>query len=299
MGTPLNFEGVIVPVVTPFSLDGEIDSEGLEAQLDWLSGKGVAGIAALGSTGEAVLLEREERARVIEICAANREEGTILLAGSGGESTAVTLAYARDASQLGADAIMVLTPSYYKAQMTSQALCDHFTIVADNSDLPVILYNMPTNTGINLSAEAAEELSAHPNIIGLKDSNGDLRNLQQYLERTPPEFNILVGSALIMGAAVSAGAVGGIIAMANAVPEICVELFERARTGDMDGLLELQPRLGFLTRAVQGRFGIAGIKAAADMLGGRGGPPRPPLPFLSEEDEAAIETALKEGGLIS
>ncbi len=294
MGTLLNFEGVIVPVVTPFSLDGAVDPEGLEAQLEWLSGKGMAGIAALGSTGEAVLLEREERVRVIEVCAANREKDSIFLVGSGAESTAATLAYARDAAQLGADAIMVLTPSYYKARMTSQALCDHFRIVADNSDLPVVLYNMPSNTGLNLSVEAAGELSTHPNIIGLKDSNGDLRNLQQYLERTPPEFNLLVGSAFILGASVAAGAVGGIIAMANAVPELCVELFEAARAGDMDGMLELQPRLGFLTRVIQGGFGIAGIKAAADMLGGHGGPPRSPLPQLSEEDKATIDAALRE-----
>ena len=295
METPLNFEGVIVPVVTPFSLDGTIDSDGLEVQLEWLSGKGVAGVAALGSTGEAVLLEREERVRVIEVCAANREKDSIFLVGSGAESTAATLTFARDAAQLGADAIMVLTPSYYKAQMTSQALCDHFRIVADNSDIPVVLYNMPPSTGINLSAEAAEELSTHPNIIGLKDSSGDLRNLQQYLERTPPEFSVLVGSALILGASVVAGAVGGIIAMANAIPELCVELFEAARAGDMDDMMELQPRLGFLTRAVQGRFGIAGIKAAADLLGGHGGPPRPPLPQLSEEDEKAIDAVLREG----
>ena len=298
MEAPLNFEGVIVPVVTPFSLDGAIDEEGLVAQLGWLSGRNLAGIVALGSTGEAVLLSREERRKVIELCASHREEGAVLLAGTGAESTAGSIELALDAARIGADALLVITPFYYKAQMTARALCDHFRAVADNSPVPVFLYNMPPNTGLDLPPEAVEELSAHTNIIGLKDSSGDLRNLFLYLERTPPGFNVLTGSSMILGVSVQAGAAGAILAMGNVAPDLCVELFEAAGEGDLEGVLRLQPQLGYLTRAIQGAFGIPGIKAAADELGGRGGAPRPPLQPLSDEERAAVAAALREGGLL-
>lgn len=297
MEVPLSFEGVIVPVVTPFSLEGALDPEGLEAQLGWLSGKGLAGIVALGSTGEAVLVSREERRLVIEICASLKEEGTVLVAGTGAESTADSIALARDAAELGADALLVVTPSYYRAQMTSRALCDHYVAVADDSPVPLLLYNMPESTGIHLPSEAAEELSAHPNIAGLKDSSGDLRSLHLFLGCTPPDFRVLTGSTLILGASAGAGAVGAILAMGNVAPELCVELFEAGRTGDMDRVLGLQPQLGFLTRAIQGAYGIPGIKAAVDLLGGRGGAVRSPLQPLTDEDRAAVAAALEEGGL--
>ncbi|MCK4772290.1 MAG: dihydrodipicolinate synthase family protein, partial [Candidatus Latescibacteria bacterium] len=162
---------------------------------------------------------------------------------------------------------------------------------------PLLLYNMPESTGIHFPSEAAEELSAHPNIVGLKDSSGDLRSLHLFLGCTPPDFSVLTGSTLILGASAGAGAVGAILAMGNVAPELCVELFEAGRTGDMDRVLGLQPQLGFLTRAIQGAYGIPGIKAAVDLLGGRGGAVRSPLQPLTDEDRAEVAAALEEGGV--
>ncbi len=292
-----SFEGVIVPVVTPFSSDDTVDLKGLEAQLRWLSGRGLAGIVALGSTGEAVLMSREERRTVIELAASLKEEAAVLLAGTGAESTAETIALAHDAARLGAETLLVVPPSYYKAQMTSRALRDHYLTVAQQAPVPILLYNIPACTGLELPPDAVEELAAHPNIVGLKDSSGDLRTLQVFLERTPPGFKVITGSALILGAAAASGATGAILAMANVVPEVCIELFEAGRSGDMNTVRDLQPELSFLTRAIQGAYGIPGLKAAADLLGGCGGAPRSPLQPLGEEDRAAVAAALEEVGL--
>jgi 4-hydroxy-2-oxoglutarate aldolase len=181
--------------------------------------------------------------------------------------------------------------------MTPSALRDHYLAVADASPLPVILYSIPQNTGVVLDHDLVEELAAHPGIIGLKDSAGDIRDLQFHLQRTPPGFHVITGAAVIAGFAAAAGADGAILAMANLVPELCVAVFEAGAAGRLEEMRDLQARLSHLTRAIQGRSGIAGLKAAADLLGGVGGPVRPPLQPVTEEERAAIAAALSEAGL--
>lgn len=285
-------------MVTPFSLDGSLDVEGLRQQLGWLSGRGMSGFVALGSTGEAPLLSREERRRVIESVVSSREEGGVVIAGVGVESTGHTIELARDAAEAGADAALVVNPSYYRSSMTEGVLRRHYLAVADSSPIPLVLYSIPQNTGISLSHSLVEDLSAHANIIGLKESGGDMRDLQALLGRTPPEFSVITGAAALTGYAAAAGAAAAILAMANVVPALCVELFEAGADGDMESVRGLQPELNFLTRAIQGRFGIPGLKAAAEMAGGHGGAPRAPLLPLTEDERSAVAAAMEEAGLL-
>jgi len=298
MQAPAFLDGVIVPVVTPFSLAHDVDPAALRAQLDWLGGRSLAGVVALGSTGEAPFVTDDERRLVYDTVAEARAAGQTFIAGTGAESTARTIANARLAAAAGADAQLVINPCYYAAQMDTAALVAHYTALADAVELPVILYNIPQNTGVPIPPEAVETLAGHENIVGIKDSSGDLRTIQLYLERTPPGFGVITGSALLAVPAAEAGVCGAILAMANVVPELCGAAFEAGQEGRVEQGRALQVELNYLTRAVQGRFGIPGIKAAATLLGGSGGLPRPPLRALSEGDEEEVRAALAEGGLL-
>ncbi|MFO7767818.1 MAG: dihydrodipicolinate synthase family protein, partial [bacterium] len=271
-----SFEGVIPPVVTPFSLEGDLDLEGLERQLDWLSGRGLAGVLVLGSTGEAPLMDREERKAVVERAAALKEGGGVLLAGTGSENTRQAIVLSRDASRAGADAVLVVNPSYYTGAMDAEAMTGHFQAVADASPVPILLYSVPKFTGLPIPPKVVEGMARHENCIGIKDSSGDLRSLHAFLERTPPGFQVLTGSPLILGAAGAAGAAGAILAVANLFPELCIRLFEAGRAGELDEMRALQTEVNVLTRRIQAAHGIPGLKSAAELLGGFGGFPRPP-----------------------
>lgn len=298
MAVRADLEGVIPPVVTPFSSSGELDLEGLIAQLTWLGGRGLSGVLALGSTGEAPLLDEGERREVVTCCAEHREEGAFLLAGTGAESTRGAIRLSRDAGAAGADACLVVNPAYYKGAMTTDALVAHYEAVADSSEVPILLYSVPKFTGMPIPPDAVERLALHPNIIGLKDSSGDLRSLHAFLERTPPDFAVIEGASLILGAAVQAGAAGAILAVANFCPDLCVALHDAARAGENDRVNALQTELNVLTRRIQGAYGIPGLKVAAGLLGGAGGFPRPPLRPLSAEGTAAVQAALAEAGSV-
>ncbi len=298
MRAPAACEGVIVPVVTPFSSSGEVDTGALRAQLSWLSGRGLAGVVALGSTGEAPLVSGEERRLVYETAAAERSAGEVFIAGTGAESTAGAIEHARLAADAGADALLVITPSCYRAQLNDRVLITHYTRLADASERPVILYNIPQNTGVIISPEAVAELAGHGNIIGIKDSSGDLRTLQVYLERTPPEFGVVTGSAFLAGPGALAGVCGAILAMANVAPELCAAAFAAGRAGEVERVRGLQTELNVLTRTIQGRFGIPGLKAAATLLGGAGGEPRAPLLGLDDDARDQVRRALEESGLL-
>ncbi len=296
MQAQLSFEGVIPPVVTPFSLDGGLDLEGLEAQIGWLAGRGLSGILVAGSTGEAPLLSPEERRLAVERAAALKEDGALLMAGTGAQTTDETIRLTEDAAGAGADAVLVLNPFYYRGLMTVDTLEAHYRAVADHSPVPVLLYNVPMFTGLPLSPDLVERLAEHENIVGMKDSSGDLRHLQIFLERTPPDFKVLNGNAFITGAAALSGVSGVILAVGNLFPEICVALFEAGRSGDVDTVRELQTSLNALTRATQVAHGIPGLKAAADLLGGFGGLPRRPIQPVSEDARNELAAALSQAG---
>jgi 4-hydroxy-2-oxoglutarate aldolase len=188
--------------------------------------------------------------------------------------------------------VLVVTPSYFRAQMTEAALIAHYTAVADASPLPVLLYNVPQFTGVVIPPTAVERLAAHPNVAGLKDSAGDIGWLVDVLGRVPASFQVLCGAAGVVQTALAAGAVGGILAIADVLPEPCVALFREHASGRPAAALALQRRLLPAIRLIAGRLGVAGVKAAMDERGLAGGAPRPPLLPVSESDRAAVRACL-------
>jgi 4-hydroxy-tetrahydrodipicolinate synthase len=288
----LDLAGVFPALTTPFAADGSIELDRLRANLARYNSTGLAGHLVTGSTGEAVLLDREEIERV---WAAAREAAgpeKILIAGVGAESTRETIARAHHAASLGYDAALAVTPSYYKPAMTAEALAEHFLRVADAARIPVLLYSVPQFTGVALEAPVVERLAGHPNIAGMKDSSGNIHRLTEILAAVPPGFQLLVGSAGTLYASLALGAVGGVLALACALPEACLRLYDAARQGDTARARALQQHLLAANAALVSRYGIAGLKYAMDRLGYYGGPPRPPLRPVPEAAAREIDVAL-------
>lgn len=281
----MNLSGVYPPIATPFA-DDEIDYTGLRRNVGRWMATGLRGLLALGSNGEAAFLDEDESERIVATVRADVPRDRVLLAGAGRQSTRATIAAVKRAAGAGADAVLVLTPFYFKARMTHEALVDHYRAVADASPVPVLLYNFTSVTGLNMSLETVAALSAHPNIIGMKDSNGDVAQVAGIVARVPADFTLLVGSAGTLYPSLLAGAAGAIVAVANVVPDVCVRLFELARAGRHDEARRLQERLTPLALAVTREFGVAGLKAAMEIAGYVGGPVRLPLrPVGTDERE--------------
>ena len=208
------------------------------------------------------------------------------------ESTAATVEMAAVAAECGADAVLVVTPSYFRSQMSAEALVAHYAAVADASPRPVLLYNVPQFTGVTIPPAVVERLASHENIVGLKDSAGDIGWLVDVLARVPPTFEVLCGAAAVVESALAAGAVGAILAIANVIPEPCVRLFREHAAGRAAAARKVQQRLLPAIRLIAGRLGVAGIKAGMDERGLAGGPPRPPLLAIGDTDRAAVRTCL-------
>lgn len=296
----MNLTGIFAPLTTPFT-DGEVALDRLAANIARYQRHGLAGYLLLGSTGEAALLTDEERLAVLRAARAAIPRERTLIAGVGMESTADTVRMAVAAATAGADAVLVVTPSYFRTQMSETALLAHYTAVADASPLPVLLYNVPQFTGVVIPAATVERLAGHPNIAGLKDSAGDIGWLVDVLARVPATFQVLGGAAGVVQSALAAGAVGGIIAIADVLPEACVALFREHTAGRAAAALALQRQLLPAIRLIA-RLGVAGVKAAMDARGLAGGAPRPPLLPISESHRAAVcacLAALVEQGELS
>lgn len=283
----VNLSGVFPPLTTPFAADGSMDLKALAANIEKYNQTKLAGYVVVGSTGESVYLSEAEKLQVFEAARAAAAPGRILIAGTGCESTAETIELTRRAAGLGYGAALVRTPAYFKSQMTEGALERHYRAVADSSPIPVLVYSVPQFTGLGVSAALVVRLAAHPNIVGLKESSGDVRLIEEIARQAPAEFTALVGSASAFYAALVAGARGAVLAVACVLPEMCVELYEAWRRGDPARAQAVQQRLLEPTAAVTTRFGIAGLKFALELRGYAGGPPRPPL--LPLEDAARAE----------
>lgn len=282
----MNLEGIFPPITTPFK-DDELDVEALKANVARWMKTGLAGVLVLGSNGEGPMLDADESYRA---AAAAREcvpPGKTLIVGAGEESTHATIAAVRRAASAGADVVLVRTPCYFKSQMTTDVFVRHFTAVADASPVPVLPYNVPVFTGVKLAAEAVARLAAHPNIPGVKDSSADLVQIGDLVAMTPPEFRVLVGSAPTLYASLCVGAIGGIVAAACVIPDLCVQLYDLTRQKKHADALALQRRITPLAKSVTSTFGVAGLKAAMDLAGYAGGRPRRPL---APAGAAVIET---------
>ena len=291
--------GIIPPVITPFTADGHISFTALATNLQKWNQTDLSGYLILGSNSEFVYLTEEEKIRVLEGAREHIPADKVMIAGTGCEATGATIALTRRAATIGADFVMVVTPAYYKPQMRDQILIEHYRRVADASPLPVFLYNVPQFTGVVLAPHAVARLAEHENIVGMKDSAGNLAIFAEYLRQSPPGFLLFVGSAPVFLPALSLGARGGILALANCAPEACLTLYSLFQEGKLEEAREQQLELLPAIEEVTSRFGIGGLKAAMDMLGYEGGYPRAPLLPPTDEERTRIRRALEQAGLIS
>jgi 4-hydroxy-2-oxoglutarate aldolase len=278
---------------TPFR-DGEVHRAAIQNNVRRWMTAGLGGIVALGTNGEAALLDDDEGDVVVETVRREVPGDRVLIAGVGRESTRATIAAARRAAAGGADAVLVRTPSFYRGHVTVAALVAHYTAVADASPVPVLLYNYAAFTGVNMTPETIGRLAAHPNIVGLKETSTDGAQFVELAAVVPGRFTVLAGSAPGAYTAFSAGAGGAILAVACVRPALCLRLRALALEGRHADALAIQQRLTPLARAVTTGFGVAGLKAAMDLSGLEGGDPRPPLGALSSDAVERIRILLND-----
>jgi len=294
----VDLKGVFPPIPTPFTADGEVAHEQLTANLTRWNRAPLAGYVVLGTNGEYVYLSEREKLEVLETARAAIPKDRLMIAGTGCESTRATIALTQAAARIGADAALVMHPHYYKSQMTTPVLVNHYLHLADASPIPIIIYNMPPNTGIDLPAELVARLSEHPNIVGIKDTSGNLPKMGEMLRTVRPGFAVLAGSASFFWPALALGVKGGILALANVAPEACVEMYRCFQRGDMKRGQEIHLRMLPVNAAITSRFGVGGLKAALEMLGYYGGPPRLPLRSPDQTQREEIKAILKQAGLL-
>ncbi len=293
----LQLGGLYPPIPTPFTKNGQIAVDALKKNLEYLNRFNLRGVVVMGSNGEYVMLSEKEKLLLMETARTAIPQDKLMIAGTGCQSTGETVNLTKKAAETGADAALVITPSYYRKLMTPETLSIHFRTVADESPIPIILYNMPACTGIDMDAETIAALAKHPNIIGLKDSGGNLVKIGDISRLTEPGFQVLAGSGGFLLPALSVGAVGGVMALANIAPAQSIALHQLFLDGNQKEAQELQVRLIPVNSAVTARWGIPALKAALDFLGLYGGPVRPPLQPLPEETRNQLHEIL--GGLRS
>jgi len=288
-----NLRGVLLPITTPFSSE-LVDQAALRSNIDrWLT-SGIKGFVVLGSTGERVHLDEREYLEVIETTREVVPQSMAFIAGAGQQSVVGTVNEIKGASERGADAVLVITPHYYRAAITPDVLVSFYTAVADASPVPVLLYSMPALTGIKIEPETIARLSEHQNIIGVKDSANDLAQFAATVKLCPPDFAVLTGNGTVFLDALRAGATGAILAVGCLVPEICVAIFESFKDGDEARASALQTKLTPLATAVTTKYGIGGLKAALDLAGYKGGDVRAPLRAPDQSARAEIARLLAD-----
>ena len=285
-----DLKGILLPTTTPFDSDGRISATDITSNIKSWSSRGVIGFVVLGSTGERVHLDEREYLEVIEVSRAASD--SILIAGAGQQSTINTIKEIKSAARAGAQAVLVITPYFYRPAITQETLVNYYTAVADAAPVPVLLYSMPPLTGIKIEPETIARLSEHPNIIGVKDSSNDLPAFRRTLELCPPDFAVMTGNGTVLFDALRAGATGGILAVGCVVPEVCVEIFRAFTNGDLERAERLQTELTPLAAAVTTKYGIGGLKAALDFAGYRGGAVRAPLRAPDDAARAEIRSVL-------
>lgn len=294
---PLSLAGVFPPVTTPFRPNGDLALDELRGMLEQMNTLPLRGYVLGGSNGEFTSLSVDERLAVTELARSVTPADRVLIGGAGMESTRGSIDLARRMGAIGVDAVMVVTPGYFKARMSGAALEAHYRAVADASPVPVLLYSVPANTGVDLPQETVASLSEHPNILGIKDSGGDITKLAWMVGASRPGFQVLAGSAGFFLAALTVGAVGTVSALANVAAKELASLHELFQAGDLEGARALQWRLIEINSAVTRRFGVAGLKAAQEMLGWYGGPPRAPLLPATDAEREAIRAAMRVAGM--
>lgn len=288
--TERQLAGVLAPITTPFdSATGEVAPVHLRHNVTRVIEAGLDGVVVAGSTGESALLDPDEQRRMIGWVREVLPDQRWLLAGTGAESTRQAVALTRAAGAEGADAVLVRPPGYFATAVSPASLADYYRAIADASPVPVLVYNIPKYTHLSIAAGLLQQLVGHPNIVGVKDSSGDAKNLAAYRDAAP-DWSVFVGSGSLLYQALELGCDGGILAVACFAAELCVRILAAFRAGDREGAGKLQERLGPLDKEVVGRLGPAGVKAALDAVGGGlyGGPVRAPLAPVAPADRERV-----------
>jgi 4-hydroxy-2-oxoglutarate aldolase len=288
----MKLQGIFPPITTPFDADGEIYRAKLTHNVELWNRTGLAGYVVCGSTGESVMLTPEEKILTWELVAKAAAPDKLLMAGTGVESVRETVSLTNTAASMGYKAAMVRTPHYYKNLVNrTDAQVLYFRSVADQTKIPLMIYNWPQATGVDISPEAVVALSEHPNIIAIKESSGSLEKVMQMIREVKPGFQVLVGSAPTLAPSFQAGAVGAVLAFANAAPYATVTIWEAHRTRDFEAAKDWQSRISRAAQLVTTKYGVPGLKYAMDLNGYYGGPPRLPLTVPSLEAKREIEQA--------
>jgi 4-hydroxy-2-oxoglutarate aldolase len=288
----------MVPAVSTFDAHGDLDRAAFEFNLNAHVAHGIDGALIAGSSGESALLDDSDRRSLLEWARARLPVSKWLIAGVGSESTRQTIARARDAKTAGADAVLVVSPHYYLKRMNDAALLAHFRKVADESPLPVLLYNIPVYAHVVLSPAMVHELAQHPNVIGMKDSAGNIPVFSQYLEAQSASFRVLTGSGVTVAQSLGLGASGAILAPALFAGPLVRLLFDAVHEGRLADAAAIQATLVPLHTEIGGAYGPAGLKAAMDLVALRGGPTRSPLLPLSSEELALVKSRLESSGVL-
>ena len=290
-------KGVLPPMITPFKENGDVDYDAFAANVCKWNNDKMTGYLVLGSNSETPFMTEEEKLQLVKLTVENAAPGRHVMAGTGLESTRETIEFTNKCAKLGAQSALVLTPSFYDGAMSSEVLIKYFTEVADHSDIPILIYNVTKFTHVNIKADAIAVLSKHPNIVGMKDSNGDVPQLATFLRVADPSFQVMTGTFGAWYPALTMGVTGIISAMANCCPNEITEVQELYEAGKTDEAYALYQRMFPVNAAVTGAYGIAGLKYASSYTGYNGGYVRAPLLDSKDSDKAALDKILTTAGV--
>lgn len=291
----MKLQGIFPPITTPFDHAGNIYASKVQHNVEKWNLTALAGYVVMGSTGESVMLTPDEKFTMWELVAKYAAPEKLLIAGTGMESVRETVCLTNRAAEMGYKAAMVRTPHYYKNLVNNaaaQAL--YFRSVADQSKIPLIIYNWPQATGVDIPVDAVVALSEHPNIVAIKESSGNLEKVMQMIREVKHGFQVMVGSAPTLWPSLLMGACGAILAYANAAPYSVIAIWEAYRTREEAAGLDWQNRIGRASALVTTKYGIPGLKYAMDLNGYYGGPPRLPLCVPTPEAKKEIEAAFQD-----
>ncbi|KAB3530326.1 4-hydroxy-tetrahydrodipicolinate synthase [Alkaliphilus serpentinus] len=292
------FHGIYTPIVTPFKRDEAIDYGKMQRNLEKWGKTDLDGIVVLGSNGEFVYLSHEEKLDLVKFTIDHFNRDKKIIVGTTYESTKETIRFSKEVADLGADGVLVLPPHYYKGGMKEALLYQYFIDVAEECPIPLMIYNMPGNTGINLSSSLIAKLSKHPNIVGIKDTSGNIVQLSEIGRDADKDFAVFAGNAGYLLPALTVGARGATLALANILPEDCCRLVALFKEGKIEEAKELQLKILEINHLVTSGFGVPALKVALDLLDYDGGEVRRPLQALSMDKIQLVEDALKRYGAI-
>ena len=291
--------GIIPPIVTPFdNVSGEIAPVLFRQNIRrWLD-EPVSGFVLFGSNGEGQLLDEEEKVRLTAFAREVVPAAMPLIAGVGAESTRAVIREGRKLAEAGATYLLVSPPPYFGASLAPIAISEHYHRAADELPIPIIVYHIPKNTHVTIEAGLMAEIVKHANIVGLKDSSGDVKRFADYSSSCDKRCRMFVGNGSLLYTALELGAVGGIVGIGQIAPRMCAAIIEAQRQGDAQRAGSIQEKLVPVHREIVGAHGPIGTKYALDLLGFAGGRPRSPLRPLSEKDRKKVEQVMQEAQLL-